>query len=282
MKRRATRNLSTAVGYPLSAKKSLGQHFLTSAPAIEHIVTAAALGPGDTVLEIGPGRGVLTKALLAKGCRVIAVEMDRDLIPVLEEMFRLELDAGQLRLIAGDIQEHLPATLGLQTRGFKVVANIPYYLTGLLFRLMLSGEVQPSCIVFLIQKEVAERITRSRKESLLSLSVKAYGTPRYVSTVKAGSFSPPPSVDSAILAIENISRSRFLDTESERRFFEVLKAGFAQKRKVLLRNLERFGKENVEAAFAEAGLLPNVRAEDVSLETWFVLLRNLRGEVNLE
>lgn len=276
MKRRTERENSNGDSGHAGAKKSLGQHFLTSAPAIEHIIAAAALGPSDTVLEIGPGRGILTKALLAQGSKVIAVEMDRELIPVLEDMFPAELETGQLRLISGDIQEHLPASIGLRTGAFKVVANIPYYLTGLLFRLMLSGEVQPRCIVFLIQKEVAERIARSKKESLLSLSVKAYGTPKYVATVKAGSFSPPPNVDSAILAVDDISRSRFKNGESEKLFFEILKAGFAQKRKVLLRNLERFGKENVEAAFAGARLPLNVRAEDLPLEAWLVLLRHLQ------
>ena len=128
-------------------------------------------------------------------------------------------------------------------------------------------------MTLLVQKEVAERIARSKKESILSLSVKAYGEPKYLKTVPRGAFAPAPKVDSAILAVQNISRKNFKNKQQEERFFEIVRAGFAQKRKLLARNVEKvFGKGSAEA-LQKAGIPPSARAEDVPLEAWLALAK---------
>ncbi len=185
----------------------LGQHFLTSTAIAHAVAEAGNIIPGETVLEIGPGKGMLTRELIALGARVTAVEKDPLMVAILKNEFEKEIKNETLTLVHGDVRDQSVLNPGLAQK-YKVIANIPYYITGELLRMFLTTADQPATIVFLVQKEVAERIARSKKESLLSLSVKAYGTPRYVRTVKAGSFNPPPAVDSAILAIEHISRKK--------------------------------------------------------------------------
>lgn len=260
----------------LRAKKSLGQHFLKSERALSDIVTAGNLTHGDTVLEIGPGRGVLTKALLETGATVIAVEKDRELFPHLWELFEKELREKRLTLVEGDILDFDPALHKLRPQSYKLIANIPYYITGAIIRKFLETNAKPSCMVLLVQDEVARRIVaRDGKESLLSLSVKAFGTPRYVAKVPRGAFSPAPSVDSAVLAIDAISGNAFKKGE-EKRFFEILHAGFAHKRKKLAKNLETVAKKgDIAGAFTALGLAENTRAEDVPTELWLQVARML-------
>ncbi len=188
-------------------KKSLGQHFLHDAYYLALIVEAAEVTAGERILEIGPGEGVLTRELLAHGAVVTAIEKDRRLIPLLEETFAKEISEKKLFLIESDVLELDAAALIASP--YKLVANIPYYITGAIMEKFLSSESQPSTMTLLVQREVAERIARGPKESILSLSVKAYGEPKYVKTVPAGAFSPPPEVDSAIITIKNISRNNF-------------------------------------------------------------------------
>jgi len=252
-------------------KKSLGQHFLHNPHYLEAVAQAAGITKDDRVVEIGPGEGALTKVLLAKGAHVVAVEKDSRLISVLHETFAQEIQSGQLEVVEGDalqfdISKHLVNKKG----GYKAVGNIPYYITGALMRKYLTDALQPTTLVFLIQKEVAERIARSKKESLLSLSVKAYSTPRYIKTVPRGAFTPPPAVDSAILLVSDISRNNFSSAMHEERFFQLLHAGFAQKRKLLKRNVESVLREP-EAALKHAGISLTARAEDVSLKQWLEL-----------
>ncbi len=280
----------------------LGQHFLTSRYIARDVCEAVDVTKGETILEVGPGKGILTHELLEKGASLIAVEKDSEMVIALKETFAKEISNGQLTLYEEDARTFLlNAKHSLPDAGYKVVANIPYYITGELLRLFLTAPVQPTAVSLLVQKEVAERIAREKKESILSLSVKAYGTPRYVKTVKAGSFNPAPKVDSAILAITNISRKNFtpnphmLDVrhqayggeegvaEKEKRFFELLHVGFGQKRKTLLGNIKRaFGSEHsavsavkIEKVFEKCNLDKKVRAEDVPLETWLILAREL-------
>ncbi len=236
-------------------KKSLGQHFLHTPSYLRAVADAAQIQKGETVLEIGPGEGALTAVLLEQGAKVIALEKDTRLISVLREKF-----AGKdFEVIEGDALEFEPTF-----KKYKVIGNIPYYITGALFKKFLTASHQPSTLVFLVQKEVAERIARSKKESILSLSVKAYGTPAYIKTVPAGAFSPPPNVDSAILAVTGISRDNFKNAAHEEKFFEAVKKGFAQKRKFLKNNL---GAEYAEALMRE-GIGEKTRAEDVELLKW--------------
>lgn len=260
------------------AAPKLGQHLLTSGDVARQVAVAADAQKGDTVLEIGPGTGMLTRELLLKGVRVVAVEKDPEMLAALRGMFPREIETGTLALVEGDARELLsPFSFSLVT--YKVVANIPYYITGELLRLFLTARPQPEAVALLVQREVAERIVRSKKESLLSLSVKAYGMPRYVRTVKAGSFNPPPKVDSAILSISDISRRHF-SSVSEDSFFGLIRIGFGQKRKTLKGNLKRSGRFEsaaVERGFVKTGLADDVRAEDVPLETWFSLAESLQS-----
>lgn len=249
-------------------KKSLGQHFLHSQSALATIVAAAHIKASECVIEIGPGEGALTEHLLATNAHVVAIEKDRRLIPLLEKKF-----AGKkLTLHEADALVIDPRALSISSQ-YKVVGNIPYYITGALIKKFLTAELQPSLLVFLVQKEVAERIARSKKESILSLSVKAYGKPKYVKTVPRGAFVPPPKVDSAILLIETISRDNFQNQEHEKRFFELLHAGFGSKRKFLIRNLEKFIGKQVSEACTRAGIAPRARAEDVTLTQWLILAK---------
>lgn len=249
----------------MQKKKSLGQHFLRTRHYLHAVADAADIRAGDTVLEIGPGDGALTAVLLERGARVVAVEKDARLIPLLKEKFagkKFELIEGDA--LACDVADgHHRHTDGAHLH-YKVVGNIPYYITGALLKKFLSGARQPSALVFLVQKEVAERIARSAKESVLSLSVKAYGEPRYVKTVPAGAFSPPPKVDSAILSVAHISRAHFKNKEHEERFFALVKKGFGQKRKLLKSNLRGLMGKRAE----DVG---SVRAEDVGLKEWLRL-----------
>lgn len=260
------------------AKKSLGQHFLTSTAARAHMIDAADVNGDDIVVEIGPGRGFLTESLLLFAGKVIALEKDMGMIPVLSEKFKKYIESDRLEILERDVLEFDPAVLSFYNHSYKVVANIPYYITGAIIKQFLSAAHQPTSMTLLVQKEVADRIiARDGKESILSVSVKAYGTPKYVSTVKAGSFNPAPKVDSAILHIGNISKN-FFDGFSEDFFFGVMKSGFAHKRKMLRGNLaDTFDPQKVEHAMQQAELIPTIRAEDVTREQWGTLAAQLQN-----
>jgi len=236
------------------------------------MVEVVEAGWRDIVVEAGPGKGALTKNLLAASREVIAVEKDERLVLYLQLKFRKEIAAGKLNLIGGDILEFQPSALRLKTGGYKVAANIPYYITGKFLRHFLSEVEQPSMMALMLQKEVADRIMATDgKESLLSLSVKAYGKPFIAARVPAGAFSPSPKVDSAVVLIRNISRDRFKDAEMEGRFFKIIHAGFRSKRKKLSGNLKTLFGETVKAALAASGVDENARAEDVPIEKWLRL-----------
>jgi 16S rRNA (adenine1518-N6/adenine1519-N6)-dimethyltransferase len=260
----------------MKAKKSLGQHFLKSEKALNTIIREGELKLEDVVLEIGPGQGALTEKLLATGINVLGVEKDDGLYKFLEEKFEKELSSGQLTLIHGDILDFDPSSHQLEARSYKLIANIPYNITGAILKKFLSTDCQPERMVLLVQKEVADRImARDGKESILSLSIKAYGKPYFVDTVKAGSFAPAPKVDSAILAICDISKDYFSNF-SEQVFFDILHAGFGSKRKKLSSNLSNiYPKEKVLAVFEEINLNQNTRAEDIPPEIWAKLAKIL-------
>lgn len=265
------------------AKKSLGQHFLTSPGAISAIILAGQIKKSNAVLEIGPGRGVLTQALLLKSSKVVAVEKDSHLMPYLQEKFTREITSGQLILVSGDILNFSPANYSLETNKYKIIANIPYYLTGQIFRQFLELSIQPEKMVLLVQKEVAERIlARDNKESLLSLSIKAFGKPKYIKTVKAGSFNPPPKVDSAILAVDDISRDFFKDC-GEKIFFKLIHLGFAHKRKQLVANLAgSYRREKVVKILEQLKISATIRAEDLKIEDWKQLAKLIAWAVETD
>lgn len=253
-------------------KKSLGQNFLKSPKIIADIVRAGNINEGENVLEVGPGEGTLTEALLKAGAKVVAIEKDQRLIPILKQKFAPEVSSGNLTLIEADILTINPSNLFLNPP-YKLIANIPYYITGILIRKFLTASNQPSRIVLMVQKEVAERIVaRDGKESLLSLGVKAYGTPKYVATVSKGNFSPVPNVDSAILEISGISRNNFKNTKHEEIFFKIAKKAFGQKRKMLAGTL-KIGNEILK----QVGINPTIRPEDLTIKQWTELSEKISG-----
>lgn len=254
----------------------LGQHFLTSEKAVKDMVIAGEVVPTDTVLEIGPGKGVLTRALLNSGARVIALEKDSELVAFLKNEFVAEIGSGQLELIETDVRDFVPTRSTIGSDSYKLIANIPYYITGEIIRTYLTTKFQPEVLVLLVQKEVARRIVaRDGKESILSISVKAYGTPSVFSIVKAGSFNPKPKVDSAILKIENVNKD-FFSGLTESRFFEILKSGFGEKRKQLVNHLG-VEKEKARDILRELNLSETVRAEDVTLNNWKDIVEKLHA-----
>ena len=255
----------------MKAKKSLGQHFLTSLKVVGDIVRAGNIKKGDLVLEIGPGKGVLTRKLLFLAKKVIAIDKDRELVFFLQEKFKGEIESKRLKLIHQDILNYSPPSYS-----YKLVANIPYYITGEIFRKFLSSNHQPKSMILLVQKEVARRImAHDGKESILSISIKAYGQPKYLGVVKAKNFKPEPKVDSAILLIDKISKD-FFQKMGEQKFFSILKIGFAHKRKMLIGNLGKIAsRKKLEEIFEKCNLPKKIRAEDLSPENWKSLFLNI-------
>lgn len=249
--------------------KHLGQNFLTSKKIVEDIIRAADLQMNDVVLEVGPGKGILTEAILEKipQGKLIAIEKDERMAEFLKEKFS---DAPNLKIIHGDILKFDPISYGLVASGYKIVANIPYYITSHLLRNFLQSDYQPSKMVLMVQKEVAERIaSKNKKESILSVSVKVYGEPKIIKKVSASYFSPRPKVDSAILLIDNISKNFFKDCARlsharEEKFFSLVKQGFSSKRKLLKNNLKMLNTR----CLTKCGIAEKARAEDLSLENW--------------
>lgn len=264
------------------AKKSLGQNFLRSQSALQAMVDAGNIAASDTILEIGPGEGALTAHLLKTGAEIVCIEKDARLVPILKDKFYKEIESGQLKILEEDALKINPENL---FKKYKVISNIPYYITGEIIRKFLTENLQPEKMVLMVQKEVAERIVGNKKmpsdkpnklkESILSISVKAYSNPKYIKTVKAGSFVPAPKVDSAIISFENISKDFFIKNKiDEENFFKIVKAGFSHKRKRLFSNL----KTHIDTNFTQkkCDLHKNIRAEDLSLNDWANLIINLK------
>jgi 16S rRNA (adenine1518-N6/adenine1519-N6)-dimethyltransferase len=263
------------------ARKSLGQNFLKSAVALRAMCEAGELVDDDVILEIGPGKGALTEKLLEKASKVYAVEKDIDLVNILEDKFKKELGEQKLVIINEDILSFDPRKYNLHEGKYKLIANIPYNITGAIIKKFLSETEQPSNMALLVQKEVATRIVASdKKESILSLSVKAYGVPKYVMKVGKRFFSPMPKVDSGIISIKNISRKNFSSKIDEDNFFKIVKAGFAHKRKVLKKNLESVvDQSTIESIFEKLGISDKARAEDVDFEKWLEFSKILPNHV---
>lgn len=256
-------------------KKSLGQNFLKSENILNLMCQTALIKKGEIVLEIGPGKGSLTEKILGFDARVIAVEKDDELFAFLGEKFSQEIAEEKLILLNQDILEW--RTDEIKT-DYKIVANIPYNITGLIIKKFLSDEKLPKSMTLLVQKEVADRIVaKNGKESILSLSVKSYGQVKYIKKVSKKLFSPSPKVDSAIINISNISRDNFPKKELEDNFFRLIKAGFLHKRKILVRNLEGVisPKEELEKCFSELKIDTKIRPEDVPLDKWLLLTKKL-------
>lgn len=258
----------------MQKKKSLGQNFLKSKSVVETIISASDIMPEDVILEIGPGEGFMTEELLKWSDKVVAIEKDHRLIPVLQEKFKKEIENGKFDLLEKDVLDFDIKILKFYRHPYKIIANIPYYITGQIIRKFLESDYKPESMTLLVQKEVAERIiARDGKESLLSLSVKIFGKPKLIKKIPKGNFNPAPKVDSAVLLIENISSEK-IDNISL--FFDVIHAGFSHKRKQILPNLSnKFPKEKIIKTLEKIGIDPKSRAEDIDLETWIKLTNAL-------
>jgi 16S rRNA (adenine1518-N6/adenine1519-N6)-dimethyltransferase len=279
----------------VKAKKSLGQNFLVDRTYLDQIVAAAELAPDDLLLEIGPGQGVLTRELVGEAGGVVAVELDDRLIVPLRAMFATQLD--RVRIVHGDILaldppaliDELAGALGRrapspspgpvsgQGTPYKVVANLPYYITSAVLRQLLEARRPPTRAVVLVQLEVAQRICAAPGDlSLLAVSIQYYARPQLVARVPAGAFRPIPQVDSAILRLD-VYPHPAVDIAPEP-FFTVVRAGFGQKRKQLLNSLSGGlgrSKPEIAAALQAAGIDPMRRAETLGLEEWAALCRAL-------
>lgn len=261
--------------YGLRANKKLGQNFLQDPIALDSIASAAEINPTDTVLEIGPGLGSLTRHLAESAHRVIAVEVDRELIPPLKAV---TAPYDNISIIHGDILKLSPAEL-IYEPDYLAVANIPYYITSAIIRHLLENEPNPRRIVLTVQKEVGKRICAQPGDmSLLALSVQVYGRPRIANHIPAGAFFPAPKVDSAVLCID-IYPSPQIKPDLLKKFFKLIKAGFSQKRKTLRNSLSsglHISLSETEEVLKTANIDPMRRAETLSIIEWQALCELLK------
>ena len=259
--------------YGLRPKKNLGQNFLQDSAILDKIVKIAEVKENDVVLEIGPGLGSLTRHLAMSAKKVVAIEIDKNIIPAL----RASLSGyANVKIIEGDMLKASPAEI-IDAPEYLVVANIPYYITSALLRHLLENQPRPNRIILTIQKEVAKRICtpEGKKMSLLALSIQVYGKPEIAANIPAEAFYPPPKVDSAVIRINLYPQPRipapFLDD-----FFRLAKAGFSQKRKTLRNALAgglRISTTESENLLRTAGIDPRRRAETLNLDEWGKLVK---------
>jgi 16S rRNA (adenine1518-N6/adenine1519-N6)-dimethyltransferase len=274
-----TRGLLRRFG--LRARKGLGQHFLIDEEVLELITSAAELTPTDIVLEIGPGLGVLTRELAKRAGWVVAIELDNKLAAILEQSLA---SFNNITVVNEDVLGIAPgALLGKQLppevkspSSYKLVANLPYYITSPVLRHFLEATVKPQLMVVMVQKEVAEQIVAQPGQmSLLSVSVQLYGQPAIIGYVPARCFYPAPEVDSAVLSIAVYPQPSVEITDRES-FFALVRAGFSASRKQLANSLAQgLGVSKTEglSLLERADILPQRRAETLTLEEWARLWR---------
>ncbi|MAF86100.1 MAG: ribosomal RNA small subunit methyltransferase A [Dehalococcoidales bacterium] len=262
--------------FDLHARKSLGQHFLIDEEVLKLITLAAELTPTDVIMEIGSGLGVLTRELARQSGWVVAVELDNRLAATLKQTLA---SLNNVTIVNKDILEIDPADLLQEQKArfpsainsYKVVANLPYYITSHVLRHFLETAVKPELMVVMVQKEVAEAIVaKPGQMSVLSVSVQFYGEPRIISYVPARCFYPPPEVDSAILRVVLYHQPTVAVTD-EKSFFELVRAGFSASRKQLGNSLAQglgLPKTEVLSRLEEADIVPQRRAETLSRDEW--------------
>jgi len=261
--------------YNLRPSKRLGQNFLISQKVLGQIIQAADLSKKDVVLEIGPGLGNITQELARRAKKVIAIEKDRQLVEILKETLK---DYQNIQIIHGDIlkiqnDQTTPSLVKFKIQNYKVVANLPHYITSPTLHLFLESQNPPQEMTLLIQKEVAQRISaKPPKMSLLTVSVQLYSQPKIISYVSKKSFWPQPKVDSALIKIVPHSPVILSDSEESRgRFFKIVKAGFSSPRKQLVNNLAKglnLKKEKIKNLLKKAGLDSRIRAGELSIGDW--------------
>lgn len=264
----------------VKAKKSLGQNFLQDSGIIEQILAVAEIGRADKVFEIGPGTGALTDALSSRAKQVLAMELDHELVARLTEHFEA---SGGVSILEGNILDvNLQEVLthaGYESQQYKVVANIPYYITAPIVRTLLSLPIQPVSLTLMVQKEVAERMTAAPGEmSLLSIMVQYYSDARVALLVPREAFDPVPKVDSAVVQL--IPKRRY-DAEGDRKLFRIARAGFAARRKTLANNLAssfQLEKQKIESILESCELRSDIRAQALSVSDWERLQTKLMSD----
>ncbi len=265
--------------YGVWPSKSKGQNFLIDQVVLEKIVQAAGLQPDNNVLEIGPGFGILTEELIKRAQKVLGIELDKRLVYFLKQKFKHEkkleiLQTDILKIKNSELYDKLTKGQG----SYKLVANLPYNITGAVLRKFLVYEPKPEAIILLLQKEVAQRIiAQPGKMSLLALSVQFYGQPQIIDYVSQESFYPKPKVESAILKI-TVKNIYNLEVLMEKKFWQLAKIGFSSPRKQLQNNLSAglsIAKESLKNSLKLAGLRPDCRAQDLNLDQWISLTKNL-------
>lgn len=244
--------------------KSLGQHWLHDREVLAHIAEAATVGAGDTVLEIGPGLGTLTSELLRRADKVLAVEFDSNLAKKLPGQF----PGKNLTVVNEDI---LQFDLSQLPAGYKVAANVPYYITSKIVQKLMTASNKPAVAVLLVQKEVAERIAAEPGDmSILAISAQVYAEASLGDEVPAELFTPPPKVDSQVVILKTRPQPLVAPTD-EKAFFRMVKAGFSAKRKKLRSSLAGglgISKQDAEALLQKANISPDARAEDLAIADW--------------
>ncbi len=264
--------------YELHARKGLGQHFLVNSGVLKNITHAADLSPQDLVLEIGPGLGILTRELVEQSGYVIAVELDPHMVELLQQTLS---EYKNFSLIHKDVLEIEPQDIieqeiskfpsSVNPKQYKLVANLPYYITQPIIRRFCEAKLKPSVMVIMVQKEVAKNIVAQPGDlSILAIAVQFYGKPQIVGYVPAGNFYPAPKVDSAILKIDMYTQPRY-PVSSEAHFFKIVRAGFCAARKQVANSLAQglaITKPEVLSLMQPAGVDPQKRAETLTLEEW--------------
>ncbi len=262
----------------MKPKKHLGQNFLTSKKAVFEIIKAGDIQKDDFILEIGGGKGFLTEDLLKTTAKILVVEKDKELFLFLKQKFEEFIKNGKLILINEDILLFdIKKTLKENNiKNYKIIANIPYYITGKILQNFLSIKEKPSKMILLLQKEVANRIVaKDEKESILSLIISFYGEAKIIYKVSAGSFFPKPKVDSAVLQI-NINNKN-IDKDIEDLYIKLIKAAFSHKRKKMISNLKQeFPKIDFIKIFTALNININARSEDLKKDIFIKMIDFLK------
>ncbi len=259
----------------IKANKKLGQNFLKNKSIVKKIVDSANILENELILEIGPGTGALTKELLNCQARVVAVEKDESFKKLLEEEFK----QASFNLVISDIREYYSIFLKNNQEGFKIIANIPYYLSSFLIRMIFEEKQKPEEIILMVQKEWAERITqKNQKNNKLAMFAKLFFDTKYLFLVKKENFQPAPKVDSAVI---KLTRKKDIDFSEEfiRDFEEIVNASFRQPRKILLSNLKNYYNQDLNylKIFKLLKLKEKIRPEEVEFETYLKLMEQLKN-----
>jgi 16S rRNA (adenine1518-N6/adenine1519-N6)-dimethyltransferase len=253
----------------IKPKKSLGQNFLRDERILDQIISASDIQPDDFVIEIGPGEGVLTEKIAQKAGKVLAIEIDDRLVPELQEKFAAQKN---VEIIHTDILNIQLKDLLSPTQKYKVIANLPYYITSPIIRLFLESVTAPESMILMVQKEVAERIVATAGQmSILSVSVQYYATAELLFPVSKNAFFPVPQVDSAVIRITPVASLEKRDTDEVKKFFSLVRAGFSAKRKTLVNNLANslhLEKAVVEEKLKTVPLKGTARAQELTLADW--------------